>query len=1244
MATFTFVLSVILAGTLAMGMTPAASLATQSLDPVQAFAEDVVTVTINITNPDDEEVTEGVAGTDYTVSFTATAADPDIDGDTPEDVASQYELWNGPTKVTGASTTVSAEGSYTFYVTAKDAADTSSAVKSQSFEIKAAQTTDPGEDGDDNEGDGNEGGGDQTVTKDPAIGSLNLVVTAPSATGTQTISESNPAKITVAAAGTPADLAAAVSKALTDFEGQVKVADGATPLEAGSYTVSAANGYITIAGVEGKYSGSVQYPYTLVYTFGVANVTTTYDSDSPFTFNTTSQVPAITVVNPATGQKAESGYTIKYQQTVEGVTTNVAAPTNAGSYTAVVTWDGYPAAQKVEVPFEISKKELQKVDGKTGFVTLSKIDNLAYTGDEIAVPSVTVTANWGTATAPRNVVLTEDTDYEVTILKGNGAAQDETFAEVDEIEGVGNYQLQITGIGNYSGELVTNTFAVEGIDIADADIVIENADDLVISNPAEGDAVKPVTPEIKVTYGDKELELGTDYTISPTVEAISEPVQNLLYTITGIGDYAGTATTTVNVLRSVDFATSTAPQNLKYGDTNAKNAPVTVTYKGSLLKEGVDYSIAYGANTGAGPQAGSYTITGIGNGWGGTLKGTYPIAGTTAEIRNLVVDKNIVFDGTVQDAADFITFDVYAENANKQMVKVDASAYDYEVRVNREFKNAGTYSYTIQLLDCPYDVSKSGTDEASDASDKAAGEITIKAADLSELTVTPSQETYLVTLDKTKNPAVALPINPEYIVTLNGAEYTLTANDFAVAYKNAATNADVTDLTKAAGTISATLTGSNNFTSSKVVEFDVYKNIANLYPNAIADVTYNGEAQTPAVVLLEEENTPASALPEVEGIGNAATTNYSISYVDNINAGTGKVVVTGTPELGSAYAGTLEIPFTINKAAGTIEVADIADATYTGYAITPEPTATIKAGTATVDSTFAYSYTNNVNAGEATVTVIATGAGDNYDVAPVSKTFKIAAADIAKATYAGETTVAVGKQPAVKFTFNGKELVAGTDYKVVATPIVSKEGKATLTVEGLGNFAGTKTVTITVSNATKPVDPDKPVNPDKPGTETKTGWVKNDTGWWYNEGTSYPTNTWKAIGGAWYHFNSAGYVETGWVNDNGTWYYCNTAADGVEGKMVANTWKFIDGRWFYFNANGSMATGWKNVGGTWYLLNTQHDGSYGAMLTGWQRVDHATGAPTTANSWYYLNPVGGALATSTWVGNYYVDSTGYWVY
>ncbi len=157
-----------------------------------------------------------------------------------------------------------------------------------------------------------------------------------------------------------------------------------------------------------------------------------------------------------------------------------------------------------------------------------------------------------------------------------------------------------------------------------------------------------------------------------------------------------------------------------------------------------------------------------------------------------------------------------------------------------------------------------------------------------------------------------------------------------------------------------------------------------------------------------------------------------------------------------------------------------------------------------------------------------------------------------------------------------------------------------------------------------------------------TGWKEVDGDWYYLEDTGKMATGWQQVGGEWYHLGKSGRMDTGWKKDGGTWYYLNGAGEGTEGSM-ATGWKKVGGEWYYMSGSGAMRSGWQKLGGKWYLLNAAHDGTFGAMLEGWQRVDASTGVPTSANSWYYLNPGSGAMAAGRWVGGYYVDASGRWV-
>lgn len=123
----------------------------------------------------------------------------------------------------------------------------------------------------------------------------------------------------------------------------------------------------------------------------------------------------------------------------------------------------------------------------------------------------------------------------------------------------------------------------------------------------------------------------------------------------------------------------------------------------------------------------------------------------------------------------------------------------------------------------------------------------------------------------------------------------------------------------------------------------------------------------------------------------------------------------------------------------------------------------------------------------------------------------------------------------------------------------------------------------------------------------------------------------------------------GWSLENGKWYYSKEGYERSTGWIYDNTYN----SWFYLSNDGSMKTGWiyDNSYNSWFYLN-----SNGTMRTGWF-YDYSY------NSWFYLNPNGtmktgwlcdtngkwyylygnGFMAHNTWIGSYYVNSSGAWV-
>ena len=121
-------------------------------------------------------------------------------------------------------------------------------------------------------------------------------------------------------------------------------------------------------------------------------------------------------------------------------------------------------------------------------------------------------------------------------------------------------------------------------------------------------------------------------------------------------------------------------------------------------------------------------------------------------------------------------------------------------------------------------------------------------------------------------------------------------------------------------------------------------------------------------------------------------------------------------------------------------------------------------------------------------------------------------------------------------------------------------------------------------------------------------------------------------------------VKEGWQQyDSGEWYYYQDDELVTGWLKDGNTWYYLDPE------TGAMATGWQYVNGVWYYLK-----DWGGMATGWQYINGvwyylyswggmAEGWVLDNGVWYYLDPETGAMQTGwKWLSNkwYYLYTWG----
>ena len=136
------------------------------------------------------------------------------------------------------------------------------------------------------------------------------------------------------------------------------------------------------------------------------------------------------------------------------------------------------------------------------------------------------------------------------------------------------------------------------------------------------------------------------------------------------------------------------------------------------------------------------------------------------------------------------------------------------------------------------------------------------------------------------------------------------------------------------------------------------------------------------------------------------------------------------------------------------------ECTYTGWGV--EPGVTVKDGsTVLVENTdYKLTYSGNV---AVTTTAKVTVEGIGAYTGTTDKLFTIKAADISASTFKNNVRTTPGKGAPYTVTYNGKTLKENTDYKLSFSNIDKAGAKVgTAAFQGIGNFAGTKNLSIDV--------------------------------------------------------------------------------------------------------------------------------------------------------------------------------------
>ncbi len=784
-------------------------------------------------------------------------------------------------------------------------------------------------------------------------------------------------------------------------------------------------------------------------------------SANNFTFNGSAQKPNITVTY--NGVRTEG---LDYTLVNEG-TTNVGTGyyevTGIGNFSGTLKSNDDGLSEK---RYTISALDISSTSTQVSnvHIDLYPLPNAVYDGTykEPGVQKVVITLT-------NNTQLTLTSGYTFSYSNNKDASTTDPT-------------VTISG-ANFGTSTASTTFTILPKPLAD-DMVTLNT----TSYTYDGTAKEP-TATVKDTSLPAALQTltsGTDYTItySPDHTTSGEKVA----TITGQGNFKGSVKKTYTIVGASDV-TITLPADT-YTYNGAEHKPVVTVKKGDdLLTLNTDYTVAYSANINAGIA--TITVTGIGN-YDFTQTKTFTIGKKPmTDAMVTLTGAPFTYNGGVQKPA------VTVSDGNPSIISAsdytisndgNINAGNYTVTVTAtstgNYSGSGSQSYTIN----PYTLNTTNTsvilNQTTFVYDRTAKKPNVLLVKVGDTMVVPTfttaysnnvnaSNTATVTVTGSGNFTGA--VDKTFVITPKSVtsdmikfdkenfvydgtvqKPTVTAKDG----ENTMTPGTDYTLTNEGGTnvgvYYAYIDGKGNYSGRASKPFYIItQNAAAFVVSDIADTEYDGTAKEPVITVTDNTTAPGTVLVKDE--------NYTVSYLNNKDAGIATVIVTG---MGS-YAGTVTKNFNITPKPLAAEMISVSPGTFTFNGSLQRPDVTVTDGTIMKANDYTVINSGNVNQGTYYVTVIGQGnykgtitnvAQTKYTITPLS----IAEADVNLYELPSYVYDGTAKNPSVREVLVNNYVVPTTGYDIsYGTNIVA--GPASITITGKGNFTGTKTVNFTIA-------------------------------------------------------------------------------------------------------------------------------------------------------------------------------------
>lgn len=606
----------------------------------------------------------------------------------------------------------------------------------------------------------------------------------------------------------------------------------------------------------------------------------------------------------------------------------------------------------------------------------------------------------------------------------------------------GTAYVIIKGKGSYSGT-VKRSFTIKP-----AIIYKQCTFYKIASQYYTGSQIKPV-PKIK--NGTTTLKNGTDFTL--TYQNNVNKGTAKVY-IKGKGNYSGSCSLTFSITaRPVSTLKITVPSVTYNG--KAQKPAVTVKYNNYKFKNGTDYTLSYKNNT----KIGTATVTVKGKGkLSGTKSVTFKI--NAKPIKNAVITYNnsLTYNGSTLSPAVTVKYGnatlkkntdytvAYSNNVNAGTGTITITGkgiYGGSVKKTFTIKKLGISAsavsgtgnkvYTgsaikpVPAVKVGGRTLKNGTDfTVSYKNNTEPGTATLKVTGKGNYSGSVSK-TFKITARAINDVEVTVPdtvftgeqVRPDVVVSYGSYQF-ISDSDYTLSFKD---NINI-------GTASVVVTGKNHLSGSRTVTFPIEKADISNTEIAVKNATFTGSAIKSGVDVR---------------LGNVTLkegTHYTLSYKNNVNAGTAQVTISGKGSL----EGAVTKSFTIAKA--DISKASIsASGTYAPDGVKIGINA--KFGNYTLKSSD-YSFTAPTAAGEQTLTISGNG---NFSGKATVKC-NVAKADIANAKSSLSLSTD-GKGYTVTIIYDGVLLTQDKDYKVAVTE--STTGVSAV-ITGIGNYGGTATI------------------------------------------------------------------------------------------------------------------------------------------------------------------------------------------